>query len=513
MNRISATDTLHAAPENALVYSILSNADAVRHLSDGSFDPPKLTWVVLKSDGSSPTRLETLEACTAEGLTLKYKRNTDEAALEIEESMSHTLTEGMTDIALYAYKDGICVAEKVVKVVYDGPQGPGYYPAGSYNDKTTYKWNGVKMVPVVECGGLYYALQETEATKAGIKGINPKTDVANNGGNWGVFDMFQYIFAAVAFIQFAKLGSAVFYEQYMFSQQGIDAAGNAVISEDGYKDFDYSDPMNSGNAFRPNILFDFLRGKGWMNDVSVKGDINATSGVFNNVEFQSGKVAGFSVEGNSIVNSGFDNDATVLFRNDTYKTFAGIGGNVLPASTGLRAVARFENHDTTDQWGFAANYAMLLSAQGGHDNVALGINGGSIYGMAMKNTIIGTSVTSKTLERSDYNVVAINTSECTLTLPTMQLYDDGHVIRIKRLGNGGLKIRSGYCYTWNGTSYRYTRPVIVYDRNSKLTGTNTISFESICDAFELVWCRDLNYTIDGTTYYGAWVQYKLPRDW
>ena len=273
MNRISATDTLHAAPENALVYSILSNADAVRHLSDGSFDPPKLTWVVLKSDGSSPTRLETLEACTAEGLTLKYKRNTDEAALEIEESMSHTLTEGMTDIALYAYKDGICVAEKVVKVVYDGPQGPGYYPAGSYNDKTTYKWNGVKMVPVVECGGLYYALQETDATKAGIKGINPKTDVANNGGNWGLFDMFQYIFAAVAFIQFAKLGSAVFYEQYMFSQQGIDADGAAVTSADGYKDFKYADPMNSSNPFRPNILLDFLTGTSVFRKTRVDGDI------------------------------------------------------------------------------------------------------------------------------------------------------------------------------------------------------------------------------------------------
>jgi len=225
------------------------------------------------------------------------------------------------------------------------------------------------------------------------------------------------------------------------------------------------------------------------------------------------RIAGFTVSGNGLINSGFNNDAYVIFRNDTYNTFAGIGGNILPASTGLRAVARFENHDTTDQWGFAANYTMLISAQGGRDNVAIGINGGSIYGMAMKNTIIGSSVTSKTLERSDYNVIAINTSECTLTLPTMQLYDDGHVIRIKRLGSGGLKIKLGYCYTWNGTSYRYTRPVLIYNENSKLTGSNTLSVESVCDSFELVWCRDINYTIDNVAYYGAWVQYKLPREW
>ena len=229
------------------------------------------------------------------------------------------------------------------------------------------------------------------------------------------------------------------------------------------------------------------------------------------------RIAGFVVSGNGLTNRNddgtFTNDAYIIFRNDTYGCFAGIGGNVLPSSTGLRGVARFENHDTTDQWGFAANYAILVSAQGAYDNIAININGGCIAGMAMKNTIISTTTTSQTLSRSDYNVVAINTDECTLTLPTMQLYDDGHVIRIKRLGSGALKVKMGYCYTWNGTSYRYTRPIMVYNQNNKLTGTDTLSFGSICDAFELVWCRDINYTVDNVQYYGAWVQYKLPRDW
>ena len=227
------------------------------------------------------------------------------------------------------------------------------------------------------------------------------------------------------------------------------------------------------------------------------------------------RIAGFVVSGNGLTNRNengtFTNDAYVIFRNDAHGCFAGIGGNILPASSGIRGVARFENHDTTDQWALSANYALLVSAQGGRDNVAISINGGAVSGMAMKNTIIST--TSKTLARNDYNVIAINTSECTLTLPTMQLYDDGHVIRIKRLGSGGLKIKLGYCYTWNGTSYRYTRPVLIYNQNSKLTGSNTLSVESVCDSFELVWCRDINYTIDNVEYYGAWVQYKLPREW
>lgn len=243
------------------------------------------------------------------------------------------------------------------------------------------------------------------------------------------------------------------------------------------------------------------------------GTVTCKTGTFDNIVVQSGKVAGFTISGNGLSNTPFDNDAYVIFRNDSQGAFAGIGGNVLPASTGARAVARFENHDATDYWGLGTNYGMLLSARGARDNRALQIDGGNVCGWAMKNTIISTSTTSQTLARTDYNVIAINTNSCTLTLPTMQLYDDGHVIRIKKLGSGSVLIKLGYCYTWNGTGYRYTRPVLVYNRDSKLTGTDTLEISSSCDSMELVWVRDINYTIDGTTYYGAWIQYKMPRDW
>lgn len=243
------------------------------------------------------------------------------------------------------------------------------------------------------------------------------------------------------------------------------------------------------------------------------GHVTCKTGTFDNVNVQTGKIAGFTISGNGLSNTPFTNDAYVIFRNDARKAFAGIGGNVLPASSGARAVARFENHDETDVWGLGVNYGMLLSARGVRDNRALQLDGGTVSGMAMKNTIIDNGVTAKTLGRFDYNVVTLNTSECVITLPTMQLYDDGHVIRIKRLGSGAVKLKMGYCYTWNGTSYRYTIPVLVYNSDSKLTDTNTLAIDSVCNAMELVWCRDINYTISGVAYYGAWVQYKLPRDW
>lgn len=248
------------------------------------------------------------------------------------------------------------------------------------------------------------------------------------------------------------------------------------------------------------------------------GNVTCKTGTFDgikvsNATIESGKIAGFKISGDGLTNDPFTNDAYLIFRNDAHAAFAGIGGNVLPATSGARAVARFENHDADDWWGLGTNYGMLLSARGASKNIALQMDGGAVRGFAMHNTVISTSETEKILSRYDYNVIAINTSECIITLPTMQLYDDGHVIRIKRLGSGALKIRLGYCYTPNGTSYRYTRPCLVYNRDATLTGTNTLEFSSVCDAFELVWVRDITRTVSGATYYGMWVQYKLPRDW
>ena len=231
------------------------------------------------------------------------------------------------------------------------------------------------------------------------------------------------------------------------------------------------------------------------------------------------RIAGFVVSGNGLTNrnpdGSFTNDAYVIFRNDAHRCFAGIGGNVAASSTGLRAVARFENCDTSDQWSLGTNYAAVVSAQGARDNVALAIDGGSIYGFAMKTTVVSPSATSKYLTRTDFNVVCLNSSDCTVTLPTMYPYDDGHVVRIKKLGDGKVKVKMTYCYTWQSLGVtRSSVPVLVYNRGATITGTsNTLDIESTGESCEFVWCRDVNYTVNGTQYYGTWIQYKLPRDW
>jgi hypothetical protein len=142
----------------------------------------------------------------------------------------------------------------------------------------------------------------------------------------------------------------------------------------------------------------------------------ANADISGTVTATDGKIGGFYIIGNSLINTGFDNDATVIFRNDTYGTFAGIGGNVLPASSGIRAVARFENYDTTDQWGISQNIALIVGAKNSSNlNYAICIEGGMISGFATK-TVQVTSNT--TLTQQDCYVSCYNSSSITISLPS-----------------------------------------------------------------------------------------------
>lgn len=161
-----------------------------------------------------------------------------------------------------------------VKYLQQGPIGPLVYPAGEYSASTGYTRTALS-TPMVLCEGQYYVL----AKEGTFKGVNPKTDYAANGSKatWVVMDKIQYAFIEVLMANFAKLASAVFYGQYMFSQYGIKADGSAVETVGGYKDFNYNDPMNPANKFRPNLLLDFLTGSFKGRNVEVEGTIIANA--------------------------------------------------------------------------------------------------------------------------------------------------------------------------------------------------------------------------------------------
>lgn len=240
------------------------------------------------------------------------------------------------------------------------------------------------------------------------------------------------------------------------------------------------------------------------------GNVTCKTGTFDNVIVQSGKVGGFKIDGMALTNAGLNNDAAVLCKHATYGVTAAIGANVTPG-TGYRAVALFENHDTSNGvTTLLPNYAIRASARNTRNNIVLALDGGAVQGFAMRNAIVGTTATAGAIAREDYNVVALNSSQCQLTLPLMQPYDDGHVIRIKRLGNGLLGIKMSKCVTYTDSGReRLSTPVLRTASGGIVEYDDVHQLNNVGDAIELVWCRDIVSTVNGSTYYGAWVEYKL----
>lgn len=385
------------------------------------------------------------------------------------------------------------------------------YPAGIFDMNTAYVGTDRKAPYVYyEPGKTYYVLNK-ETT---VKGINPAADYAANGKNasWIPFENFKAIFVEIFMALFAKLGGAVFWGDYMFSQLGVDANGNATAD---YQNFDGL----ATKAFIPNFYVNFRTGKVFARDVEITGIINAIQGTFSNVTIQSGAIAGFSIAGNGLTNRDkegkFINDAYVIFRNDNYNSFAGIGGNILPPSLGGRAVALFENHDKKNKGIGGFNCAMIVSAQEANMNTAIQMNGGCISGLAYKAISVSSS---KTLTRDVVSVACLNTGGISITLPDMDVFDDGHVIKIKRLNgvdkDNAVRIYAGYGYhdILNETSKEYVRTkkqTCIRADAMSVYALDPRILPSVGDAIELVYHRDVHIG----AYYGCWVEYKHPRDW
>ena len=257
------------------------------------------------------------------------------------------------------------------------------------------------------------------------------------------------------------------------------------------------------------------------------------------------RIGGFKVSGNGLTNSPFDNDAYIIFRNDSHNIFAGFGGNILPATSGARGLARFENKDSDDWWGLGTNYSVLISAQGGAENVALHIDGGNIQGINLKTQIIGLDTISQSSEPSattkyvtltryvnavyastqwywkntSNNDISTKTRNVYLTLPTMNHYDDGHMIMVKRGSNDGstLTIAAGGSYhreynsSTNKWENKYYSSYLVTENDTEETSTTKLDREGYAAVY--VYIRDLTVTMNNTTYKGAWMEFRNPRYW
>ncbi len=226
-------------------------------------------------------------------------------------------------------------------------------------------------------------------------------------------------------------------------------------------------------------------GKFKTTEADITGKITATSGTFNNVTISSGKIAGFTIRGNSLTNDSWENDASVIFRNDNKKCFAGIGGNVLPVETGVRAVARFENEDKTNQWNIRNNYAMYLSAKNGLYNFAFygngsGILNGAIEGYGFQTVQANDSKTCFGLipQKALRFVVTVTASGASMGLPKLSL-----LCNFLGISKGTeFFVELGIKIEFSGA--RYT---MIYGRTDKVNDMNTDEFPSVS------WNQNITY--------------------
>ena len=160
-----------------------------------------------------------------------------------------------------------------------GSRGFMVYPAGEWSSTTTYTNDGDN-APRVLYSGVYYILNVVTS----VKGTNPASDTTN----WKAMSMIDYIFTKVLFANFAKLGSAVFSGDYMFSQYGT---YNGIAYTDGSHISQFSGNFMTNTAtsteFIPYYCVNLKTGKTYQSNAYIKGKVEATSGNIGGLEITS----------------------------------------------------------------------------------------------------------------------------------------------------------------------------------------------------------------------------------
>lgn len=149
-----------------------------------------------------------------------------------------------------------------------GSKGQIVYPEGIYSTSTTYVCDEHKAPYVYDSGDANYYVLNKVGTWLGTEHSNqtPSTDTS---GSWLRIDAAEAIFTKILLAGTALVGSAVFIDEWMFSQQGIDANGQVSTN---YEAFDPTNP--TAGVFTPNIAFNFETGEGFLAAGKIKFEAN-----------------------------------------------------------------------------------------------------------------------------------------------------------------------------------------------------------------------------------------------
>lgn len=160
----------------------------------------------------------------------------------------------------------------------NGSKGQIIYPEGIYNVNTVYQGTVDKTPYVYDSNDANYYVLNIVGTWQGTLHSNesPSTDTSNS---WVKLEAFEALYAKIGIIPNALIGSAVFNDAYMFSQQGVDENGEISTHYENFNPITPGKPANSTNpekpgirTFIPNIMFNFETGTGHMSTGNISFD-------------------------------------------------------------------------------------------------------------------------------------------------------------------------------------------------------------------------------------------------
>jgi hypothetical protein len=165
-----------------------------------------------------------------------------------------------------------------------------------------------------------------------------------------------------------------------------------------------------------------VRGDIYADNGRFRGVVEALSGVFNNVDVQSGKIADFEISGSHIgIDKDIENGSNVangMFLYDQYVGFSNketgyertaiMGHNVLPSFGGVTALAKFDNI-TTDSFEtlMGTGYGIISNVSGYKDSYAFASEKGVFAGFRPHVTILGSDNSPLQLGKYHHTVLAL----------------------------------------------------------------------------------------------------------
>lgn len=166
----------------------------------------------------------------------------------------------------------------------DGKMGPSIYSAGEWDINTDYIGSDT-LRPYVFYKGEYYLLNIEGILEAG--GLDPMTDVAQQKGNWLLFDKFKAIYTEIILADNAILGSFIFNKDFFISQWGYHSNGEQS------NEYHLFDPYN--DIWTPNF------------------SLNAKEGI---VKVTKGEIGMFTIENNDFIGTDKEGETLIRFTAD-----------------------------------------------------------------------------------------------------------------------------------------------------------------------------------------------------